>query len=78
MYDTSGSVLEWVQDVYDDELPGGKDPLVISSGRFSGSNRVNRGGGWRDGARLLRSADRLNFPPGLGYGDFGFRLVRTL
>jgi titin len=40
-----------------------------------GSLRVRRGGGWRDNAGVLRSADRLNYAPaGRSYG-LGFRLV---
>ena len=78
LYDTSGSVWEWVQDVYDDELPGGKDPLVTSSGWFNKSLHVLRGGSWFDEAKCLRSAFRLRYPPGDGYDGFGFRLVRTL
>ena len=78
LYDTSGSVLEWVQDVYDDELPGGKDPLVTSSGWFNKSLRVLRGGRWVNKAEDLRSASRLGCPPDDGSDYFGFRLVRTL
>ena len=78
LYDTSGSVLEWVQDVYDYELPGGKDPLVTSFGWFFGFNRVLRDGGWNFEAWALRSANRDGFGPGRRYRDTGFRLLRTL
>ena len=73
LYDVYGNVWEWVQDAYVDRLPGKRDPLVTT-----GSFRVLRGGSWGNEARLLRSANRNGYPPGLRDLNFGFRLVRTL
>ena len=73
LYDMPGNVWEWVEDAWRDYLPGGKDPLVTT-----GSGRVLRGGGWRNLAEDLRSANRSGNLPGNGSDLIGFRLVRTL
>ena len=79
LYDVHGNVWEWVQDKYDSNLPGGKDPL-----NTSGLFHVVRGGGWHNGAKGLRSANRGFSSSYKRYGDIsryssvGFRLVRTL
>jgi hypothetical protein len=41
----------------------------------TGSNRVNRGGGWNNHAVNCRSANRNNDAPGNRNDDLGFRLV---
>ena len=43
----------------------------------SGSNRVIRGGSWRNDAQNLRSAKRNNNDPGNRNDNVGFRLVST-
>ena len=73
LYDVYGSVWEWVQDGYNDELPGGKDPIITSS-----SSYVIRGGCWIYSARHLRSAHRYGLLPDYRSLNIGFRLVRTL
>ncbi len=73
LYDIYGNVWEWVQDAYNKELPGGKDPL-----NDSGSGRVLRGGSVSRDWWELRSAYRFAYYPHTGYADTGFRLVRTL
>ncbi|MCZ0932398.1 MAG: formylglycine-generating enzyme family protein [Oligoflexia bacterium] len=72
LYDVYGNVWEWVQDAWQRELPGKKDPLVTT-----GSNRVVRGGSWSNDARSLRSAFRHDGHPNYGNYRVGFRLVRT-
>ena len=74
LYDMSGNVWEWVQDRYARSLPGGTDPLRISSESY----RVIRGGSWYISAQYLRSANRYFDWPGLRSNFVGFRLVRTL
>ena len=74
LHDMHGNVWEWVQDYWSYELPGGDDPLQITEA-FAG--RVVRGGGWGSPARHLRSADRSSVNPDYGYGNVGFRVVRT-
>jgi formylglycine-generating enzyme required for sulfatase activity len=50
---------------------------INPTGPQSGSYRVVRGGGWGNGARYLRSADRFTYGPDLRCYAVGFRLVRT-
>ena len=73
LYDMLGNVYEWVQDRYG-RYPGGTvtDPV----GPESGSDRVDRGGGWILDARYCRSANRDGASPGNRYDDLGFRLLR--
>ncbi|GHV83850.1 hypothetical protein AGMMS50212_11900 [Spirochaetia bacterium] len=73
LYDMSGNVWEWCWDWYGDySMVEQTDP----SGAASGSARVVRGGGWRDGASLLRSAQRDDGLPAHHYIRIGFRVVR--
>ena len=74
LYDMHGNVWEWVQDRYRKTLPGGTDPLHVSSGPY----RIIRGGSWGDDAQNLRSAVRDYDGPGFRFDHVGFRLVRTL
>ena len=76
LYDMSGNVCEWVEDIYDGSAYGGherKNPIV----RSGGSNRVSRGGSWFVIPADVRCAFRGGYVP--AYRDFflGFRLART-
>ena len=73
LYDMTGGVAEWV---WDWKEAYGDSPLESPTGPASGSNRVTRGGGWRDGAQSLRVSYRNRVAPS-GKNDYlGFRLVR--
>lgn len=73
-YDMHGNVGEWVWDYYGDyPTEGQTDP----AGPDSGVLRVNRGGGWNDFAKNLRSAYRATLPQDSAVFNVGFRLVRN-
>lgn len=75
LYDMHGNVREWVYDYYgeynidDDTNPTGPD---------TGSLKVNRGGGWNDYAKHLRSAYRSSLPPEQSDSNLGFRIARNV
>ena len=76
LYDMSGNVREWVQDVYASDAYGKharKNPIYDGSG----SLRVGRGGSWHSDAGYLRCAVRYSYSPGYRHSSLGFRLART-
>jgi len=77
IYDMTGNVWEWTNDLY------GSDYYSISprnnpTGPASGDRRVLRGGSWRNGAFDLRSTYRNYLPPNYRSDVNGFRLLRII
>jgi formylglycine-generating enzyme required for sulfatase activity len=73
LYDMHGNVLEWCQDWWSYNLPGGI--AIDPQGPAAGSDRVVRGGCWDNFGRICRSAFRdYGYPTGRGSG-LGFRVV---
>jgi formylglycine-generating enzyme required for sulfatase activity/tRNA A-37 threonylcarbamoyl transferase component Bud32 len=77
IYDMSGNVDEWCQDIYSKDAYGKhqrNNPIYTGSG----SRRVFRGGSWGGGPGYLRASSRTGSAPGnRGSSNTGFRLART-
>ena len=74
LYNMHGNVGEWVWDYYGEY---GTEAQTDPTGPETGTRRVNRGGGWNDFAKNLRSAYRAAAPQENGSFNVGIRLVRN-
>ena len=72
IYDMTGNVGEWCQDW---KRSYSSSSQVNPTGANSGSYRVYRGGGYRNGARYCRSSYRYSGAPDYQDFDLGLRLV---
>jgi formylglycine-generating enzyme required for sulfatase activity len=72
LYDTLGSVWEWVDGWYDPNYYQGSPPQD-PSGPTRGEYRILRGGSWSSGPRDLRVSGRAGRNPAFKSDDLGFR-----
>lgn len=75
LYDMSGNAHEWCWDWYD---LYGSSAVTDPTGPSSGSYRVYRGGSYFDSAGGCTVSSREDGSPYRGYGNVGFRVVRTI
>ena len=74
LHDMHGNVWEWCWDLYGEYALGEQtNPTGVEDGAF----RVNRGGGWNDFGRHLRSAYRAAHNPANRTFNIGFRVARN-
>ena len=76
IYDMSGNVWEWVQDIFSDSAyrsHSKNNPIYTGSG----ARRVLRGGSWGSDPRYVRAALRGRDTPDVRRSVLGFRLART-
>jgi formylglycine-generating enzyme required for sulfatase activity/predicted MPP superfamily phosphohydrolase len=76
LYDLTGNVWEWLDDVWHDSYQGAPiDGKAWTQGGDQ-SRRVIRGGSWGNGPGPLRSANRYGSDPDYRFYDLGFRLAQ--
>ena len=74
LYDMHGNVAEWVWDCYGAYDEG---PAQNPTGPEDGELRVNRGGGWNDFAKNMRSAYRASLTATSSSPSVGLRVARS-
>ncbi|MDR1148532.1 MAG: formylglycine-generating enzyme family protein [Spirochaetaceae bacterium] len=74
LFDMHGNAADWCWDWYGEY---GANAKTNPTGPAAGTLRVNRGGGWNDFPKHIRSAYRAATPPGNYSFNLGFRLART-
>ena len=76
LYDMRGSLIEWCQDWFSDDLSL-RAALSNPLGPFSGDTRVQRGGGWGAPTFEYVPEYRSYTPPSSRASYRGFRVVRV-
>jgi sulfatase modifying factor 1 len=74
LFDMHGNVWEWCSDA-DAADYYKQSPVDDPRGVDGSARRVDRGGGWSDEPRVVRSASRSGVAPGNRNADLGFRLA---
>lgn len=77
LYDMSGNVWEWVEDIYHVTYNGAPTDGSAWIEMSQTSNRVRRSGAWRLDPTNLRTANRASSAPSTKDAAFGFRLARS-
>ena len=72
LYDMSGNVCEWCEDIYGDYSA---EPQVNPKGASEGVYHPGRGGGWNRGGKFCLVYDRGNYRPEYASNAVGLRLV---
>jgi formylglycine-generating enzyme required for sulfatase activity len=75
LYDMSGNVFEWCNDVYNNYSYCGRLENPMQDVGLYGSSRVGRGGSWGNGATDCRVSYRSNGYPYNRSNAIGFRVV---
>lgn len=75
LYDMSGNVCEWCEDIYEAYTD---IPQNNPNGADEGIYHLARGGGWNRGGHMCRVTDRGNYRPEYASNAVGLRLVLDL
>ena len=77
LFDMHGNVVDWCWGWYGEYGASSVGVQTNPAGPAAGTLRVNRGGGWNDFPKHIRSAYRAATPPDNSSFNLGFRLTRN-